>query len=170
MRKLLFAVLFLLSPSFAFPQSIEFKFSFWKGGASYIQEGKTYGMGWYGKNVKKVISSTPEAIREVNKYYIYQTVAFGLGFSGGFMTAYAVFKHRYLDSSEEAGLIILGLGLYGIDVALRYKGFSHLKKAAEIYNSSLKVKETKIKRSSKIVRVSLTYNQDNLGIVLSYNF
>ena len=111
MKKLLFAVLFLLSPSFAFPQSIEFKSSFWKGGSYYIQEGKTHGMGWYGRNVKKVISSSPEAIKEVNKYYTYQTVAFGLGMCGSLMTIYALFEHEHLNSTEEAGLIIGGLSL-----------------------------------------------------------
>ncbi|HEX9917399.1 MAG TPA: hypothetical protein VGB16_06640 [candidate division Zixibacteria bacterium] len=170
MRKLLFVILFLVSPSIAFPQPIEFKLSFWKGGSYYIQEGKTYGMGWYGRNVKKIISSSPEAIREVNKYYTYQTIAYALGFSGAFMINYALFDHEHLGSSEEYGLIIGGVGLIGINVGLGYMGFSHLKKAAEMYNSSLKARETSAKQDPKTVRVALGYNEDYYGITLSYNF
>lgn len=88
------------------------------------------GVGFAGRNIKKILSVNPEALREVNTFAKYQVPTFFTTLVFGGTLGWGI-------GSKNGRLILIGVGGTVVSFIFDQIGYSHLKKAASIFNEGL---------------------------------
>lgn len=133
-----YIIFILLTTSSVFSQEIKLKDSFW-GGLKFSQYNKERSIGFGGENLKQAVSSSKEAVSEVNKYAIsYNTGQLFQGISA-YCIGWSLGGTYWRGEEVNKGMLAGGLVTAVLGIILTYKtSHSFLKKAVKIYNESIK--------------------------------
>jgi len=99
-------------------------------GFKFAYHGYENGVGFGGRNIKRIVSGNPEALREVNTFAKYQVPTF-------FTTLISAAALGWGLGTKDERFIYIGAGGIVVSFIFDQIGYSHLKKAVRLYNEGL---------------------------------
>ena len=99
-------------------------------GFKFDYHGYENGVGFGGRNIKRIVSGNPEALREVNTFAKYQVPTF-------FTTLISAAALGWGLGTKDERFIYIGAGGIVLSFIFDQIGYSHLKKAARLFNEGL---------------------------------